>query len=401
MAATARHSAHAAPQRQAFERWALVTLVLVGTLAFSSCTQEPPRDPEMVINLRWVQNYPKERRRDVNTGLYWALSFLGAKLPSSANVLTWHGRVVTVDLDAAQVQEGSKAAWKKLLNIFKSSEEYRKKGAIDAGRFVFVSLCSANYYYELAGTSPSLPQFLSRHALESREIAVVESAVAHGNRLIDVATGTGIGGIAFVAYEGPGALKDGSFRKQDVETLEFMENGQLRFGLYDLEGHLKTNTTPALTTAGKPSKCLWCHEINLNLPFNGMTNLPGYYTMQQFRDIIASRMRVVGTYRYALHAKVDFRKTQDHSYAENLYLSFAQPTAERLADEWGLPLDKVRQLLQARNLKPHPHSAYVGDEILGDQLYDRNEVEALAPYSAVRGATDMREASNFEPDPLR
>jgi len=310
----------------------------------------------LVIDLRWVRNYPAERKSNVNTGLYWALSFLGAKLPASADILRWHGQVVTLDLGAAQVQPQSKAAWKKLLQILKSSDEYRKKGAIDIGRFVLLSLCSANHYYELTGTSRNFSQFLASHSFGPRQIAVVESGVAHGNRLIDVGTGGSISAIAFVAYEGHGALKDASFRKQDVETLEFMPNGQLHFGLYDLSGHLKTATTPELTKAGKPSKCLWCHEINLNPPFYNVTDLPGYYSTQQFKDLVASEMRTVASYRQTLHSKVDFRKTQDHTNAENLYMSFAQPTVERLAAEWNIPVDTVRQMLRARNLKPHPHS---------------------------------------------
>jgi hypothetical protein len=358
--------------------------------AFASCAQAPPQDPELAINLRWVQNYPKESKANVNTGLYWALSFLGATLPDSANVLTWHGKVVTVDLGAAQVQENSKDAWKRLLRVLKASGEYQKMGAIDIGRFVFLSLCSANHYYELAGTSPTYAEFRARHAFGPRQIAVVESAVASGNRLIDVGTGGSIGSITFVAYEGHGALKDASFQRQDIETLEFMPNGQLRFGLYDLEGHLKTTASPALTTAGKPSKCLWCHEINLNPPFRGVTDLPGYLTNQQFRELVASEMRTVASYRQTLRSKVDFRKTQDHSNAENLYLSFAEPTAERLALEWNLPLDSVRQMLRSRNLKTHPHSSYIDDGILGDQLYNRSEVDALGPYAGVRGPAATR-----------
>ena len=104
---------------------------------------------------------------------------------------------------------------------------------------------------------------------------------------------------------------------------------------------------------------------------------------------------------WTLQSKVDFRKTQDHTNAENLYMSFAQPTAERLAAEWNLPVDAVRQMLRARNLKPHPHSAEADDGILGDQLYDRTEVDALAPYTSVRGPTDFREASGYEPDLLQ
>jgi hypothetical protein len=377
--------------------WFAVALLL----AAAGCAPAPPKDPQLAINLRWVQNYPKEHRSNVDTGLYWALSFLGARLPERANILTWHGRVVTLDLGAAQIQDGSQQAWKALLREFKASEEYRRTGAVDIGRFVFVSLCSANRYYQLSRTSPTFAEFRDRHRFETRQIAVVESGVSHGNRLIQVGTGAGIAGIAFVAYEGSGALKDTTFSKADIETLEFMDNGQLRFGIYDLEGELKTAATAALTTAGKPSKCLWCHEINLNPPFSNVTDLPGYFTTQQFRDLVAGNMGVVARYRQTLRSKVDFRKTQDHSNAENLYLSFAQPSAERLAAEWSLPPQKVRQMLQARHLKAHPHSAYVDDGILGDQLYDRDAVDGLAPYRGVRGPSDVREASGYEPAALQ
>jgi hypothetical protein len=382
----------------------LAVLVLAG---LCSCSQPAPQDPALAIDLRWVQNYHGEKKGNVNTGLYWALSFLGAKLPASANILTWHGSVVTLDLGAAQVQPGSQAAWKKLLQTLKSSDEYRRMGAIDIGRFVFLSLCSANHYYALTSSSPTFAQFLARHSFGARQIAVVESGVAHGNRLIEVGTGgagnTGdtVDTIAFVAYEGSGALKDGSFHKADVETLEFMPNGQLHFGLYDLAGNLRTATTPSLTRAGKPSKCLWCHEINLQPPFFNKTDVPGYYSTQQFKDLIAGQMRMVAGYRQTLRSKVDFRKTQDHTNAENLYISFAQPTAERLAAEWRLPIAAVRGILQAGKLKTHPHSTEADDGILGDQLYDRTEVDALAPYRGVRGPTDFREASSYEPDLLR
>ncbi len=373
-------------------------LVVAG---LSGCTQPAPQDPALAIDLRWVQNYPGETKSNVSTGLYWALSFLGAKLPASADILRWRGSVVTLDLGAAQVQPGSQAAWKELLQTLKSSDEYRSMGAIDIGRFVLLSLCSANHYYALTNTSPTFARFLADHSFDTRRIAVVESGVARGNRLIEVGTGGNVGTIAFVAYEGPGALQDGSFHKQDVETLELMPNGQLHFGLYDLAGNLKTATTPGLTRAGKPSKCLWCHEINLQQPIFNRTDVPGYYSTQQFKDLILGQMRMVAAYRQSLRSKVDFRKTQDHTNAENLYMSFAQPTAERLAAEWRLPIDAVRGILQAGKLKPHPHSKEADDGILGDQLYDRTEVDALAPYRSVRGPTDFREASRYEPDLLR
>jgi hypothetical protein len=379
----------------------LAALAALGLSILASCSPTPPEDPALVIDLRWVQNYSGEKRSDVDTGLYWALSFLGAKLPARASLLSWRGRVVTVDLGAAQVQPDSKAAWKKLLQILKSSDEYRKMGAIDIGRFVLLSLCSANHYYELTGTSPTFSGFLVGHSFDPRRIAVVESGVAHGNRLIEVGTGGAFGTTVFVAYEGHGALKDGTFQKKDIETLEFMQNGQLHFGLYDQAGNLKAAATPELTKAGKPSKCLWCHEINLNPPIFNETELPGYYSTQEFKDLVARQMRLVSGSRQALKSKVDFSKTQDHTNAENLYMSFEQPTAERLAAEWNISLDNVKSILRARNLRTHPHSVEADDGILGDALYDRSEVDELAPYTSVRGPTDFREPSTYEPDLLR
>jgi len=113
-----------------------------------------PRDPDLVIKLRWIKSYPGQSRAKTNTGLFWALSFLGARLPADATILSWDGTMVTVDLDAAGVPQASRAAWKKLLQVLKSSEEYRVMGGIDMGRFVFLSLCSSRQYYALTGFQP-------------------------------------------------------------------------------------------------------------------------------------------------------------------------------------------------------------------------------------------------------
>jgi hypothetical protein len=333
--------------------------------------------------------------------LFWALSFLGAKLPADAAIISWSGNVVTVDLDAAGVPQGSREAWKKLVRLLKTSDEYRAMGGMDMGRFVFLSLCGSQQYYALTGVTPTYAEFRARHTFAPRQVAIVESAVAHGNRLIEVGQGEGIDSVAFVAFEGAGSLRDHTFQKADIETLDLMDNGQLRFGLYDLEGNLKETTTRSLTAAGKPSKCLWCHEINVQPPFKNVTDLEGYYSTKEFRGLVKGDMQIIANYRKTLAAKVDFTHTQDHSNAEDLYMSFAEPTASRLAGEWNMPLAQVKQLLASHNLKTHPHSRAIDDGILGDELYDRNEVDSLAPYKTIRGPSDMREASSYEPNLLQ
>jgi hypothetical protein len=377
----------------------LVVFFLFGAAGCSRTDQlPPPKDAGLVIKLRWVKSYPGQSQSQVDTGLFWALSFLGAKLPADAAVISWDGTMLTLDLDAAGVSQASTAAWKKLLQVLKSSDEYRMMGGIDIGRFVFLSLCSSYQYYALTAASPNYAQFRATHTFAPKQVAVVESAVAHGNRLIEVGQGKDINSVAFVAFEGAGALQDHSFQKADVETLDLMENGQLRFGLYDLDGHLKATTTPALTDAGKPSKCLWCHEINLQPPFKNVTDLEGYYSTNEFKELVASATRIIAGYRKTLASKVDFTRLQDHSNAEDLYLSFAEPTAIRLASEWNMPLERVEQLLASRNLRTHPHSERIDDDVLGDKLYDRNEVDPLATYATIRGPSDMREASSYEPN---
>jgi hypothetical protein len=381
---------------------ALAVLLLLCTSGCNRANQPlTPKDEYLVIKLRWIKSYPSQSRSQVNTGLFWALSFLGAKLPADAAIISWDGTIVTLDLGAAGVVEGSKSAWKQLLHALKSSDEYRIMGGIDIGRFVFLSLCSSHQYYALTGVSSSYGEFRARHAFAPRQVAIVESGVAHGNRLIEVGQGEGINSVVFVAFEGTGSLQAHSFQKAEIETLDVMENGQLRFGLYDLEGHLKYATTPILTAAGKPSKCLWCHEINLQPPFRNVTDLEGYYSTKEFKELVASATRVVAVYRTTLASKVDFTRLQDHSNAEDLYLSFAEPTASRLAAEWKMPLERLKQLLASRNLKTHPHSERIDDGVLGDDLYDRNEVDSLAPYATIRGPSDMRESSSYEPNLLQ
>jgi hypothetical protein len=385
--------------------WMTSVLAVLLLAALSGCSRTDSalalRDPDLAIKLRWIASYPGQSRAKATTGLFWALSFLGARLPADAAIISWDRTTATVDLDAAGVPQASRGAWKKFLAVLKSSDEYRRMGAIDMGRFVFLSLCSSHQYAALTGVAPTYAEFRAKHQFAARQVAIVESAVAHGNRLIEVGKGAGIGSVAFVAFEGSGSLASHTFEQEDIETLDVMANGQLRFGVYDLQGHLKEAATPALTAAGKPSKCLWCHEINLQPPFRNVTDLQGYYSTQEFRDLVAADMRVLASYRRTLASKVDFTATQAHSNAEDLYLSFAEPTAVRLAAEWNVPLERVQQLLASHHLKAHPHSDAIDDRILGDELYDRNDVDSLAPYATIRGPSDIREASRYEPNLLQ
>lgn len=372
--------------------------MLVGMLALLGCacshTAPPPGKHDLTLTLRWVKGYGAENREKVETGLLWALSFLGAEFPRSApKAFIWEDHLVTVDFDRIGITAATRPAWEEVIARIKSSEEYRRTNGMDIGRFLMLTLCSPRDYYVLTGVAPHLEQVRGRHTFDHKQMAVTQSEIAVGNRLIDIGEARHFGEIGFIAYEGTGRIADGSFEKKEIEVLEFMNNGQLRFALYDLEGNLKTNATPLLTSAGKPAKCLWCHEIRLQPALLNRVDTPGYYTTAQFGAIIAERMKLVDQYREGLDAKVDFKRTQDHTFAELLYLTFMEPSAERLALEWNLPVAQVVALLKDKPTHKQEEFSW-----LGTHLYRRQDVDALAPYPVIRVASDPREPSAYEPD---
>jgi len=370
---------------------------LAVALLSGGCGDRPaPDDPGLSIELRWLRSYGRESRADVEAGLLWTLSFLGAALPEQGtDPLSWRGDVVTLHLDHAGIDASLLPHWKRLLGALKASEEYRVMGGLDVGRFVALTLCSPNHYYALTGADTSYEKAYARHSFARERAAIVESAVSHGDRLVEIAEGH-ISDIAFVAHEGTGSVTRDTFVPQERELLDVMANGQLRFALYDEDGALKRTADPVLTGAGKPSKCLWCHETALSRPFTGRTSVPGYVSLAEFEHRIASQMQELRDSRSKLASRIDFERAQDHTYAELLYITFYEPSAERVAHEWNMPVAQVREKLAG--LSTHTHHEFA---FLGAQLYRRRDVDALMPYGVLEPPTDPREPSAYEPDLLR
>jgi hypothetical protein len=374
-----------------------IALLAIGLLVGSCAERPPPGDPALAIELRWIKGYDRESRTDVETGLLWSLSFLGATLPmTSPDPLSWSGNVVTLRLDLAGIDADALPHWERLLALLKASGEYQATGALDIGRFVALSLCSSNHYYALTGAEPRYERAYASRAFAPERVAVVESAVAPGNRLLEIGEGPMLADIAFVGHEGTGSLLQDTFVADERELLDIMANGQLRFALYSADGTLEPAADHTLTPAGKPSKCLWCHETHLLRPYKGRTSVPGYLPLGRFEQRIADRMEELRIARSKLVSRIDFRREQDHTYAELLYIAFYEPSAERVAREWGLPVARVEEALS--RLPTHAHDEL---DFLGQRLYRRSDIDALAPYGVLEPPTDPREPSAYEPDLLR
>lgn len=369
----------------------VVTLIVCSLCAWSHGAPAYSDNPALTIDLRWVKAYPAESRAKVETGLLWGLSFLGAELPRDADVLSWNGNIVTVRLDRAGLIPGTEQSWEQLLAAMKVSDEYRVTTGLDIGRFMALTLGSSHHYFALTGASSNYAAAIEQQRFDPRQIAIVESAVARGNRLIEV----GLRGF-FVAHEGTGVIADGTFQKSDTEVLDVMKNGQLRFALYDHDGKLKPATSAELAVAGKPAKCLWCHEIVLQPAFSARTQVDGYYAPADLDRMTESHMRRLDAYRGKLRSKIDFAKRQDHTYTELLYISFFEASAERIAREWNMPSERVEELL--RGLPTHSHREF---SFLGKRLYRREDIDARAPFKVIRSPSDPREPSEYEPNLLR
>jgi hypothetical protein len=388
---------HEAPRMKTLA-WRLLPIFLALAVLLEGCARDagPPSDPRDVIELRWIKAYARESKSDVETGLLWGLSLLGAQLPREARVIRWHDDRMTVDLARAQVIDGTAPAWRELIAAMKASGEYKTHGALDVGRFLALTLGSPNHYYALTGAIASYKTARERYRFDTKSAAIVKSAVAHGSRRIDLSIADNAAQMAFVAFEGAGSFADGTFVVHEMEIVDMMPNSQLRFALYDLDGHLKHGASPELTAAGKPAKCMWCHEAGLQPTFIDYPGASGFYDRREFDAMIASRRELLHEYRDRLDTQIKYRNRQDHTYEELLYLTFEEPSRERLAGEWGVTVERATERL--RGLPTHAQAEFA---YLGSELYRREDVESLAPYAVLAAPQSMREISAHEPEIIK
>ncbi|MBK6483292.1 MAG: hypothetical protein IPG01_09180 [Chitinophagaceae bacterium] len=116
------------------------------------------------------------------------------------------------------------------------------------------------------------------------------------------------------------------FSTQIHETMELMPNGQLRFATYDLQGILMPSANAVISAAGKPGKCMWCHESKALTLFQEQDDVPGYLTAQEFVERVALTNEELTEIRNALSTDLVFANQSDHTLSELLYISFMEPS---------------------------------------------------------------------------
>jgi len=383
-----------------------IKLILLYTISYLSialfsvaCTADklaPPSD--LKIRLQYYYNTPSANQENLESGLKWYFSYLGATLPKGqlTKAIEWKNntsRSALLEINCAGLgfSAAAQIALKRIINVIKNSPAYQKNNCIDLGRFVVLTLNSSNHYYAITDVYPTFNAFKNAYAFEDTAVISFSngaSSVTAGNRIIYQTknTVTNFQKMAFIALEGTGTVQQGNFEASDFEVFDFMPNGQPRFAIYDENGLLKTAVPTALGEAGKPAKCMWCHESQIQPNF--VFQHPQTVT---FNQNISQKNALLSTSRNQLTTDLSYLLLQEHHFAELLYISFMEPSVERLAQEWKYTLAKTQLLLQNYSTHIHPEYPQLGN------LYHRDEVDHLNPSAVLQTPKSAHEASFYEP----
>ncbi|UTW63422.1 hypothetical protein KFE98_04480 [bacterium SCSIO 12741] len=355
--------------------------------------EEPVEETMKPFYLYWDAYSPEERREDFETGFLWGLSFLGAELPASTahEIFEWQGNRMTFHYEKAGFSEQAQEVLESFIRYIQGRREYQHRGGMDAGRFLMLTLNSSWHYYKLVEMPNRQKAFQANYNFREKEAGIVESAVSHKSRLIQMTSVMeNSHAMAFVSKEISDTANPNSIL--EFEVMDVMKNGQLRFGIYGVSGILITAADPVFSAAGKPAKCLWCHELNVMEPFSAVTHYRDYLSPDDFREEVDSFQTALDRYRAGLETAIDYSNKQDHTFMELLYLSFEEPSAYRLAQEWGMTEQEVKNKLAG--LTSHKHGEFPQ---LGD-VYSRKDVDPLAPFPATPVPESSREFSAYEPN---
>lgn len=348
----------------------------------SGCKHDPvliSEEPSQ-ITLCWNKAYETESIDQVMLGLNWTLATVGAKYKTSFKI-NQENRIL-VSIGELGFSSNAKKQFERLHEKLKTTEEYQQWGAVDVGRYVTLILGASEHYYAINEIPKTLPEILNKYQLESESGYVTNSGISSHHRIISFSKQVGLRQF-FLSKE----IDSVNGEILEYETIEVMENGHLKFGVYDVDSNRLNASNPLFSSAGKPAKCMWCHESQIVPAFNIQKNVTGYLSYLQFKDKLTQFDMELKEKQLQHKSGIDFSKKQDHVQMELLYISFMNPSAMRLANEWGMSEDAVLSKLQGQTSVSNTEFPFLG------LLYNRNDIRHLAPYMGAEVSTSVREFS--------
>jgi len=314
-----------------------------------------------VAPYRWVRGYEGETPEIAQAGLRWALSLMGGR----AEDIVWEG-----DGDEASVSfEGLEPEVQAEVDA-ELAPERELRGSADLGRFLMLSLYDPERYYRLVDA----PDRFSDVAEPALTYNITASLLTDTGRVVHLPAGgcePYCASLELTVQEGTGAFKANGFHAVERERVDLMPNGQQRFVVYDADGErIPASEGPA----GPPGRCMWCHEDHLmrGVPEQNPA-VAGGISGERFDRRLAALTAQMQQVR-SLTPAVDWDQPVVHEYSELLVFSFLNPSAERLAREWGQTPDAVEQALAAQTPAQDAEFPQLG------LLYERASADAiLAP----------------------
>lgn len=357
-------------------------LYCLALLIFQSC--ENKLDSSSAdLKLIWYPTTDTEKIEEGIIGLQWTYSYLGASLPINQEGIKTEGNILLVDLDQLGFSNEAISILTKLHQKIKISEEYQKTGKIDLARYVSLLIGSSSHYYAIVGQEKHLKELLKKYKLEDEKMLITHSGVSKVYREILFSANENGKSQLFLAKEIDPKTAD----IEEFETIELMSNGQLKFGIFDADSTLMDGAKKHITNAGKPAKCMWCHESTIQSIFKKQLTKLGFMIPTDVKKYLDNFKTKHCSLQEKLASKshLKFQNRLDHTKAELLYISFMEPSAKRLSAEWGITEQKVRKMLQKE--KTHFHFEF---HFLGE-LYDRSAVEKFAPFKSISVSPSIRE----------
>ena len=347
------------------------------------------KDPN-VIHLKWNKAYETDYFEKHQSGLTWALSFLGATiaLDSTYTGITYSENVIRLDISKVGFSNKAISHLQSLHRHIQQSEEYQLKGSIDIGRYLALTIGSPHHYYKIADIPTQLFDLQSAYTFDTLTAYINNSSISKIDREIQYSINNNGYKRAFISAERDTITGE----IEEYETVELMENGLSKFALYDIAGNLKTAGDPHITRAGKPAKCMWCHESGIQPLFREQIDVPNHMSSRDFLDSLKRYNRELTIYQNQVWQDSFIKVRQLHTDMEIAYITFMEPSIEQLSNEWQMTPKEVQN--KVTHLTPHIHHEF---NYLGN-LYYRKHIDMLAPYQVVEVPESIREFSKNEDD---
>ncbi len=249
------------------------------------------------------------------------------------------------------------------------------------GRYVALLIGDSYNYFNIAGVPKHLDEYYRQYELEQLKGYIDNSSISKVDRVIAFSKNNTGKSQLYISSEIDSISKE----IYEFETMEITANGLMRFGIYDREGNLKEGANSRITRAGKPAKCIWCHETGVQPIFREQQDHPAYLNAQAFKDSLAYFDKKLRAYQKIIWQNKLIKNKRLHTEMELAYISFMEPSLERISREWQLSRSDVKVKLQGLSTHVHEEFPQLGE------LYHRKDIDSLAPFQSLSAPVSVRE----------